>query len=70
MIYLLLRLDLFLLVATTTIEIYLCVVNFVKNGMCNCIVDERFNNLLVVYIKSDIFINVDNKKILLNIFKI
>jgi hypothetical protein len=64
MVYLLLKLSLLLPMAIATVERSFSAINFVKNQMCNHIVDDFLNNCLVTDIKSEIFDNVENEKIM------
>lgn len=48
--------------ATAIIERFLSTMNFVKNRIYNHMEDGFLNDLLVTYIKNNIFDSVDNKK--------
>lgn len=61
LIYLLIKLALILPVVTVRC---FSVMNFVKNRMNNRMRDEWLNNCFVIFIKKDIFNNVDNEKII------
>ena len=62
MIYLLVKLAL-ILPMEIAIEKCVSAMNFVKNGMWNCMGDEWLNGCLFTYIEKDIFYSIDNEKI-------
>ena len=63
LIYMLLKLILILPVAITTIERAFLVMNIVKNRLRNRIKDIWMNDCLVIYIKKNVFREVQNEKI-------
>ena len=64
LVYMLVTLALTLLVATATIERVYSAMIIVKNQLHNRMGDEWMNGSLVVYIKKDIFSNIDNEVIM------
>jgi hypothetical protein len=51
-------------VATATAERALSAMNIIKNRMRNHMGDDWLNNCLVTYIEKDVFINVEQEKII------
>jgi hypothetical protein len=51
-------------VATATAERTLSAMNIIKNRMRNRMGDDWLNNCLVTYIEKDVFINVEQEKII------
>jgi hypothetical protein len=58
LVYLLLKLVLILLVATTSVERAFSTMNFVKNRLRNRMNDDLLDDYLVTFIEQDIFLNV------------
>lgn len=50
--------------ATTTVEIVFITMNIIKNRMWNRMGDDWLNDCLVTYIERDIFVDVENEKII------
>lgn len=63
-IYLILKLSLILPVSTATVEIAFSTMNIIKNQMWNHMGDDWLNECLVIYIERDIFVDVENEKII------
>ncbi|XP_058776677.1 uncharacterized protein LOC131651005 [Vicia villosa] len=64
LVYLLLELSLILPVATATTERAFSAMDIIKNRMRNRMGDEWLNDCLVTYIERDIFVDVENEKII------
>jgi hypothetical protein len=58
LVYLLLKLVLILLVATTSVERAFLTMNFVKNRLRNRMNDDLLDDYLITFIEQDIFLNV------------
>ncbi|XP_050889973.1 uncharacterized protein LOC127095307 [Lathyrus oleraceus] len=63
-VYLLLKLSLILPVATATTERVFSAMNIIKNQIRNRMSDDWLNDCLVTYIERDIFVDVENEKII------
>jgi hypothetical protein len=64
MIYKLLKLALFLLVATTSVERIFSTMKVVNSQLCNKMDDQWLNNRLVTYIERDVLLTINNDVIL------
>lgn len=64
LVYLLLKLSLILPMATATAERAFFTMKIIKNRMRNRMGDEWLNDCLVTYIERDIFVDVENEKII------
>jgi hAT family C-terminal dimerisation region len=64
--YLLLKLALFLPVATTTVERAFSAMNIIKIKLRNRMCDSLMNDCLVTYIEKDIFDTISNEEIMQN----
>ena len=64
LIYLLVTLALFLLVATITVERTFSALNVIKNWLRNQIGDQWMNDCLITYIKKDIFKTIKCEEIM------
>ena len=63
-IYRLLKLVLFLSIATSSVERLFSTMNIIKICLCNRMRDESINDCLVTYIKRDAVDEIDNKIIM------
>ena len=64
LVYILIKLSLFLPVATTTVERVFSTIHIVKSRLQNRMGDKWMNDSLVVYIEKDIFDKIDNEVIM------
>ena len=64
LVYLLIKLILVLLVATTTMERAFSVMNIIKSNLSNKMGDKFLTDCLVCYIEKDFFKAIDNEVIL------
>ena len=64
LVYLLVKLVLTLLVATTTVERNFSAIKYIKNKLCNRMGDQWMNDCLVVYIEKDVACSIDNETIM------
>ena len=63
-VYLLVKLDLTLLVATATVERSFSVMKYIKNELRNRMGDQWMNDCLIVYIEKDVAYSIDNETIM------
>jgi hypothetical protein len=64
LVYMIIKLSLLLLVATTTVERVFSVMYIVKSRLRNRMRERWMNDSLVVYIEKDIFDKIDNEAIM------
>ena len=64
LVYLLLKLTLILLVATTSVERSFSAMNIIKNKLRNRIGDDWLNDYMVTYIEKDVLDSIDTEKII------
>ncbi|KAL5577492.1 hypothetical protein UlMin_019191 [Ulmus minor] len=64
LVYLLIKLELTLLVATNSVERVFSAMNIVKNQMRNKMGDQWLNDCLTVYLEKDVFNAIDNEPII------
>jgi hypothetical protein len=64
LVYMLIKLSLLLLVATTTVERVFSAMHIVKSRLRNRMGDKWMNDSLIVYIEKDIFDKIDNEAIM------
>ena len=64
LVYLLIKLSLTLLIATTSVQKTFLAMNNIKNKMCNKMGDQWLNDSLTVYLENDIFTTIDNETII------
>ena len=64
LVYLLVKLILLLLVATTTVERVFSAMKIIKIQLCNRLRDDLMNDCLMTYIEKDIFETIDNEDII------
>ena len=64
LVYLLVKLDLTLLVATATVGRSFSAMKYIKNELHNRMRDRWMNDYLIVYIEKDVVCNIDNETIM------
>ena len=64
LVYLLIKLELTLTIATTSVQMVFSATNNVKNKMCNKMGDQLLNDSLIVYLENDIFTTIDNETVI------
>ena len=64
LVYKLLKFTLILPVATASVERVFSAMNFVKNNLRSTMGDQWLNDLLVTYIENELFMRVDDKRII------